>query len=125
MRGDFAPPDSPDDDEQLHATAKQDTTLDALRAFGVVPDKPLEAREESGIFYLWPEHLSALSLWRDVQTQWRVGWNGRTGLDYAGVRFCLDLAGLCGDELRQRFEELQIMERAALLAWSEMREARR
>lgn len=37
-------------------------------------------------FRLWPEHLPAFGLWCAIQTQWRVGMAGPTGLDWQGVR---------------------------------------
>lgn len=57
---------------------------EALAAFGLVAERPLVDRVEP--FYLWPECLDALTLFNGVQTQWRVGPMGPTGLDYDGVR---------------------------------------
>lgn len=74
--------------------------------------------------YVWPEHLPALRLYLDAQTQWREGFSGATGLDYAGVEALLRLQGVRGPQRAERFAELQIMERAALQAWARQREQR-
>jgi hypothetical protein len=39
-------------------------------------------------FYLWPENVPAWQFFLACRTQWRHGFNGPTGLDYAGVE-CL------------------------------------
>lgn len=62
-------------------------------------------------------------LWRDVETQWRVGgMGGATGLDYAGVW------AVIGQRFRRRERRLvfwlvQGMEEATLAVWRE-RQAR-
>lgn len=71
------------------------------------------------VFHVWPEHVPALRLYLDVQTQWREG-----GLDYAGVEALLRLQGLPRAQRGERFAELQIMERAALKAWAKQRQQR-
>jgi hypothetical protein len=72
-------------------------------------------------FHLYPEHQAALWLWLAVQTQWREGFSGPTGLDYAGVESHLRVCGIRGADRRERWAELQTMERAALLAWKNRR----
>lgn len=58
-------------------------------------------------------------LWRDVETQWRVGgMGGATGLDYAGVW------AVIGQRFRRRERRLvfwlvQAMEEATLVVWRE------
>ena len=73
------------------------------------------------VFHLWPEHEPALHLWHLVCTQWREGFGGRTGLDYASVQCVLRDEGLRGKQRRERFAELRVMEFAALAAWAEQR----
>lgn len=64
---------------------------------------------------LWPCNLQAWQCWQGVQTQWRVGMAGRTGLDYAAVLAYLRAAhGLRGAELREVFDGLQGCELAVL-----------
>ena len=63
-----------------------------------------------------------LDLWFRVQTQWRVGMGGPSGLDYQGVEACIRMSHLAGPRrVPALLAELQIMERAALAAWADMR----
>lgn len=58
----------------------------------------------------------------DVRTQWRVGVNGATGLDYGAVLATLRVAHrLRGDELRDVFECIRAAEVATLRVWAEAR----
>lgn len=64
--------------------------------------------------------MAVLRLWGGVQTQWRHGFAGPTGLDYAGVRAS---PAWHAAPLRRRerlFAELVVMERAALVEWGRM-----
>lgn len=72
--------------------------------------------------FLWPDNLVAWQCWQGVQTQWRVGMGGATGLDYAGVRAYLELQDLPPDERREVFAGLQACERVTLDVWAEQRE---
>ncbi len=72
------------------------------------------------VVYLWPDNLRAWGCWQDVQTQWRVGMGGATGLDYAGVRAYLEEAEL-GEERRDVFAGIRACERATLEVWAENR----
>lgn len=92
---------------------------EALAAFGLVQERPPEAPP---VFHLWPEHLPALALWSDVQTQWRVGMAGPTGLDYAGVRASPAFVALRRSKREKVFADLCIMEAAALQAWRDKRQ---
>jgi hypothetical protein len=77
--------------------------------------------DAQGCFYLWPENVEAWHCWCAVQTQWRVGMGGATGLDYAGVRAYLDEAGLQGQARRDTFAGICAAERATLEVWAEQR----
>lgn len=66
--------------------------------------------------------MQAWDCWHSVQTQWRVGPAGATGLDYAGVRAYLDEAGLQGDERREVWDCIRAAELATLSVWAEQRE---
>jgi len=68
---------------------------------------------------LWPCNVQAWTIWTALQTQWRVGTNGATGLDYAGVRAFLDEHALQGDERRHIFACVCAAERTTLDAWAE------
>lgn len=92
-----------------------DEMLGRTGSGAVVDDEP---------FCLWTENVPAWNAWLAVQTQWRVGMAGATGLDYQGVRAALDEMGLDPEQRRSIFCSLQACERAALEAWDEQREQR-
>lgn len=101
-----------------HAESPDDEQDAALAAFGL----QLAERGQDRVFHLWPEHRRVLDLWFSVQTQWRVGMAGPTGLDYQGVEACIRMSRIAPPRrVPTLLAELQIMERAALAAWAEMR----
>lgn len=71
--------------------------------------------------YLWPDAVAAWACWQGVQTQWRIGMSGATGLDYAGVRAYLDEHGLHGPERLETWDCICAAERATLDVWAEQR----
>jgi len=77
------------------------------------------------VAYLWPCNVKAWGHWQAVQTQWRSGMGGPTGLDYAGVRAYLTEAGLMGKQRKNTFAGIQAAEAATLRAWGEKAEADR
>lgn len=95
---------------------------EALAAFGLVLEGEAAVAQDPP-FHLWPEHVPALELWGAVQTQWRHGFAGPVGLDYAGVEAALRLQSTPRSERGERFAELRIMERAALEEWARRRAA--
>ncbi len=101
----------PDSDE----ASPEDAIADALAAIGLRAESGMAAEEE---FYLWPDNVAAFNLWLSIQTQWVIGMNGRTGLDYPGVEVCMRLHQVHKKEQREMFVGLQAMEHAALDEWS-------
>lgn len=91
---------------------------EALAGLGLA-EPPPDAHAE--VAYLWPCNVAAWAAWCAVQTQWRVGMQGATGLCYAGVRAWLDEAGTTGDDRRDLFAGIQAAERATLAAWADQR----
>jgi len=79
------------------------------------------SKQPERVAYLWPDNVLAWQCWQGVQTQWRVGMAGATGLDYAGVRAYLDEQDL-GTDRREVFAGIQACEHATLAAWAEQRE---
>lgn len=79
------------------------------------------AEPERDIAYLWPCNVPAWEHWCALQTQWRVGMSGATGLDYAGVRAYLDECGLDGDERKTIFAGIRAAESGTLSGWAERR----
>lgn len=65
---------------------------------------------------IWPENLPAYEAFSALRTQWRVGMSGATGLDYSVVPVVLRLQGVPRADWPQLFEDLRVMESAALQA---------
>lgn len=62
---------------------------------------------------MWEENWQVLTIFLQVQTQWRVGMSGLIGLDYSAVAWVLKLVA-AEDQHLTLLEDLQIMERAVL-----------
>lgn len=60
-----------------------------------------------------------------VQTQWRVGMGGPTGLDYAGVLAWMQAGNVAKRDRAPLLEKLQIMERTTLAEWARKAERER
>lgn len=99
--------------EPTHADKANPFIAAILAAQGDAEPEPDE------LAYLWPDNVAAWDVWCDVQTQWRHGMSGATGLDYAGVRAHLDELGLTGDERKEVYEGIRAAERATLEARAE------
>lgn len=63
---------------------------------------------------IWPESLAAFNVFQAMSTQWRIGMNGPTGLDYNVLPEIWRRLRIPKKERDQTFEDLQEMERAAL-----------
>lgn len=93
----------------------------ALAAFGLhLADDPVCRRDD--VAWLWPENERAWRFWLEVQTQWRTGFSGKTGLDYAGVQACMALRHVPRRARTRLFEQIHAMELAALDVWRKARE---
>lgn len=80
-------------------------------SMGIPPDQweKLLAPEDIDI---WPENWSAIEVFSAMQTQWRVGMSGATGLDYAALPVVMDLLEV--ENRAECFSGLQVMESEAL-----------
>lgn len=65
---------------------------------------------------LWPDTAQSFGVFSILITQWRAGPGGRIGLDYAAVPVTLDMIGIDRSEWTALFDDLRVMERAALKA---------
>lgn len=91
-----------------------------LACFGLQTAAP--STPQPRLCYLWPCNVAAFNHWQRVQTQWREGMGGRSGLDYTAVcSYLRDVCGLKKTALQSMFASLQAMELAALEAWAEQR----
>jgi hypothetical protein len=58
--------------------------------------------------------MQAVSLFRRVDTQWRIGMGGATGLDYVVLFRLMDQLSLERERWDELLEEIRIMESVAL-----------
>ena len=70
---------------------------------------PEEKKDKN--FKILKENLDAVKLFLSVQTQFKTGFGGVSGLDYAAV---LSVANMYSYDLPSVFEDLQVMEMKAL-----------
>ena len=68
---------------------------------------------------MYPENLLALRVYQVLQSQWRVGMSGATGLDYGALPVVEDYLGIPRPQRRDVFEALQTIEYAYLSAVAE------
>lgn len=112
------PDDDDDDDEPVNEVDA------ALAAFGMFRVESVHLAK-TGICYIWPENHEIWRIWNRLQTQWRVGFFGRTGLDYAGVTAYLrDVWRVKDRNFAHIFMCIQTMEMAVLEEWEKKREQR-
>jgi hypothetical protein len=81
-----------------------------LEAAGFSPE---DYSDEDCVF-VWPENAKAFNLFAILQTQWRVGAAGPTGLDYCAMHDELNDLGVTGQERQWLKEDIRLMEAAAL-----------
>jgi hypothetical protein len=85
-----------------------------MARFGLRPeDYPAEE------FGIWPENWQVFDIFLSMQTQWRTGMNGPTGLDYTALESLFRMNGILRKQQRDYLEAMQIMERAALRAMAD------
>jgi len=65
---------------------------------------------------IWPENLRAYELFCAMDTQWRIGMAGPTGLDYAALPMALRMIGAARADWQQLMADIRVMESAALQA---------
>ncbi|WP_144630256.1 DUF1799 domain-containing protein [Bordetella genomosp. 13] len=80
-----------------------------LAGFGLTPDDVRPAGIE-----VWEEHVPIINVFDALSTQWVMGMSGPTGLNYQALPFLLRLYGIPREDQRQLFEDLQVLEHAAL-----------
>lgn len=90
-----------------------DNDAGLLASMGIPQDKWEQMRGAS-VTDIWPENWAALDVFSALQTQWRVGMAGPTGLDYAVLPVVMDLQGIDPAERAECFAGVQEMEREAL-----------
>lgn len=76
----------------------------------------LTVEEASGeTVELWPDNLLAVNAFIAMSTQWRVGMNGPTGLDYNALPLVLRSVGVKKKAQPEVFELVRVLEETALM----------
>ncbi len=75
-----------------------------------------------GDFTVWSDAQQAVEIFGLCQTQWRVGKNGITGLDYAAVIAVIALYCPYPPDQRDVLNDIHALEIGALTAFNEQRE---
>lgn len=70
---------------------------------------------------MFPENWRAFQLFARVQTQWNMAMGGPTGLRYEALYPLLDREAKDGEDWQQLFDDLQVLEGAALTQISDNR----
>lgn len=74
-----------------------------------------EDYEDEEPFEVWTENWQAFTLFQSLSTQWRVGFNGPTGLDYTAAYPLIDrFSNNDPDAWASLFADLRVLESAAL-----------
>lgn len=68
---------------------------------------------------LWPENALPMQVFMAMQTQWRIGMGGATGLDYSALPVVEARLGVPKQRRAECFRGLQIIEREVLRVWGE------
>ena len=63
---------------------------------------------------MWPENWPAWCTFCELESQWRTGMNGPTGLDYAVLLSLMDRLGLDAESFDDLLDDVRVMEAEAL-----------
>jgi hypothetical protein len=74
---------------------------------------------DDGEVDIWPDNVPATNVFIAMQTQWRVSFGGRTGLDYNALPTVFRMTGLPRKDWSAVFEDVRVMEAAGLKAMQE------
>jgi hypothetical protein len=75
--------------------------------------------EDMATTEIWPDNVRACSVFQALGTQWRTGMGGPSGLDYAVIPVAMRLCNVPRLEWQQLFDDLRVMEAAALAVMHE------
>jgi hypothetical protein len=91
------------------ALYEKEPTAAEMEAAGFAPED-----YEGEVVEVWPENYRAFNLFCDLQTQWRIGVGGATGLDYGVLFHKMDRMRLGEEEYDQIERDIRVMEFEAL-----------
>lgn len=63
---------------------------------------------------VWPDNVCAVNVFVSMSTQWRVGANGPTGLDYGALPQVMRMIGVAAKDRLEAFDAVRTMESVAL-----------
>jgi hypothetical protein len=72
----------------------------------------MEEAEEARTIQIWPDCLESVNVFIAMGTQWRVGNNGASGLDYNALPVVMEYCEV--KDQKTVFHDLRVMEDAAL-----------
>jgi hypothetical protein len=70
--------------------------------------------EAAATVEVWPENVAAVNVFIAMGTQWNVGPGGAVGLNYPSLETTMRLLGVPKRERADVFEQVRVMEDAAL-----------
>lgn len=97
-------------------------TDEELAALGLTRDDI--ASGDDAIVWIYADAAQAVELFGAMGTQWRMGFGGPVGLDYAALPAVMDMHGIQTDDRRPIFDDIRVMERAALEVMHERSKAK-
>lgn len=65
-------------------------------------------------YEVWPENMPSIRLFSSLQTQWRVGMNGPTGIDYNVLFTRMSQMKLSEQDHEWMFDDIRTIESEAL-----------
>ena len=74
----------------------------------------LTVEEASGQCSVWPDNLKAVNIFMAAATQWRVGPNGATGLDYSVLPVLFRIDQVPRSEWPELLDQIRVLESSAL-----------
>ena len=95
----------------LYSGSKSKPDAAELAMFGLTPD---DFPDLDDTVEIWPDNESAVAVFCAMQSQWRVGFAGATGMDYAALPAVLSLLQIPADQHPDTFYGLRTMEAEAL-----------
>lgn len=64
--------------------------------------------------WLWPDVAQVVEVFIGMSTQWRIGMNGATGLDYSALPFVLKAFNVRKKDWGWMLDDIRLMESVAL-----------
>ena len=69
---------------------------------------------EAAVLWLLPDVAQVVEVFSMMSTQWRIGMNGATGLDYSALPFVLKALNVKKKDWGWMLDDLRLMENVAL-----------